>query len=316
MTKTARLWISWTDRYGQPPKTVEQLTRDKRRVKEILTQAGCGHLFDEEHGLELDVKVESQEFNILIQELQKDPHLVPPGGLYIWQPCSRQNLESAKLLIWSPTNQAIEDDYYDFDYYDPSKTGRERDTAGVGPSFERCSACNTSLKQRRDLVVNKRLMRGKDSSLTYANQAILSERVGRLLQEHDLAGFELRPVQHYRKPYQNEPTLSQLVVTNVLPPMAAPPTEFEQLLDCTVCGHKSRYLKHTHWWGKIQYREDTDIYYRRSILAAIKDFNHTAEYFGELRVAHPYVIITQRVYRLLRERRVKNWTVAPVHLVE
>ena len=63
MTKTARLWISWTDRYGQPPKTVEQLTRDKRRVKEILTQAGCGHLFDEEHGLELDVKVESQEFN-------------------------------------------------------------------------------------------------------------------------------------------------------------------------------------------------------------------------------------------------------------
>jgi hypothetical protein len=73
MKKTARLWISWADRYGPPPKMAEQLMRDKRRVKEILTQAECAHLFDVGHGPELDVKVESKEFSILIQELQKDP---------------------------------------------------------------------------------------------------------------------------------------------------------------------------------------------------------------------------------------------------
>ena len=68
--------------------------------------------------------------------------------------------------------------------------------------------------------------------------------------------------------------------------------------------------------GQIQYREDTDIYYPRTVLKVIQDFSYTAEHFGELRVAHPYVIITQRVYRLLRERKVKNWKVIPVYLVE
>lgn len=29
MKKTGCLWISWADRFGQPPKTIEQLTRDK-----------------------------------------------------------------------------------------------------------------------------------------------------------------------------------------------------------------------------------------------------------------------------------------------
>jgi len=159
-------------------------------------------------------------------------------------------------------------------------------------------------------------MRGKDISLTYANQVILSGQVGRLLQEQDLSGLELRPVQHYKKPYPGEPTLYQLAVTNVLPPMAAPPTEFEQSHNCAVCGRISRFLKHTHWWGRIQYREDTNVYYPRRVLEVVKDFNHTAEYFGELRVAHPYVIITQRVYRLLREHKVKNWAAVPVYLVD
>jgi len=159
-------------------------------------------------------------------------------------------------------------------------------------------------------------MRHKDISLTYANQVILSEWIGRLLQEHDLTGFELRSVQHYRKPYQGEPTLYQLVITHTLLPMAVPPTEFEQFHSCDICGRTSRFLKHTHWWGKIQYREDTNVYYPHSVSEALKDFNYTAEYFGELRDAHRYVIISQRVYRLLREYKVKNWTAIPVYLVE
>lgn len=47
-----------------------------------------------------------------------------------------------------------------------------------------------------------------------------------------------------------------------------------------------------------------------------KDFNLTAEYFGELRVAHPMIIVTQRVYRLLRKHKIKHWAAVPVHLVE
>ncbi len=117
-------------------------------------------------------------------------------------------------------------------------------------------------------------MRGKDISLTYADRVILSERVGCLLQEHGLTGFELRPVHHYKQPYKGELALYQLVVTNVLPPMASPPTEFDPVWSrhCEVCGRTGFYLKREHWWGKIQYYEDTDVYYPRSIRGLAKDF--------------------------------------------
>lgn len=314
----AKVYISlwWGDEYGRPPKSPEELERDKRRVKEILGRMGYGREFEPERRLyKFELDKGSKALNILLEELQSDPHLAG-SNTTVWRSYTRQELKSAELLIWGPTNQAIEDDYYDFDYYDPSKTSRERDTEGVGPSFKECLACRTSLEQVRDLVVNKRLMRGKDISLTYSDQVIMSEWVGRLLQEHGLTGFDLRPVHHYKKPYKGEPTLYQLVVTNVLPTMASPPTEFEHFHHCDVCGRTSRFLKHTHWWGKIQYYEDTDVYYPRSVLEAAKDFNHTAEYFGELRVAHPMIIITQRVYRLLREHKVKNWAAVPVYLVD
>lgn len=314
----AKMYISlwWGDEYSRPPKSLENLDHDKRRVKEILERMGYGEKFESERKLyEFELDIGSEALNTLIAELQSDPHLAG-SNTTVWRSYARQELESADLLIWGPTNQAIEDDYYDFDYYDPSEAIHERDTTGIGPSFQECPACYTSLKQRRDLVVNKRLMRGKDISLTYAYQVILSEWVGHLLQEHGLSGFELRPVQHYRKPYSGESTLYQLVVTNTLAPMAAPPTEFEGLHHCDACGRTSRFLKHTHWWGEIRYRENTNGYYPRQVLRTAKDFNHTAEYFGELRVAYPYVIITQRVYRLLREHKVKNWAAVPVLLAD
>ncbi|MCC7353185.1 MAG: hypothetical protein IT330_05450 [Anaerolineae bacterium] len=159
-------------------------------------------------------------------------------------------------------------------------------------------------------------MRKKDISLTYSYEVILSERVGQLLQEHGMTGFELRPVHHYKKPYKGEPSLYQLKVTHTLPPMASPPTEFEHFHDCSACHRKSQFLRHTHWWGEVKYYEDTDVFYPRSVLEVVKDFNLTAEYFGELRVSHQLTIITQRVYRLLREHKVKNWAVVPVYLVD
>lgn len=318
MKRVAYVTVYWGDEFGKPPKTLAEKARDERLAQEILqtiknsrnikiTETSIDHYHLEITG--------DEGFRFLMEVLQPASHLVTHTSVRVWKTYSRQELEAASLLEWRITNQAIEDDYYDFDYYDPSNTSRERDTEGVGPSFKECSACRTSLEQVRDLVVNKRLMRGNDISLTYSYQVIMAEWVGRLLQEHGLTGFDLRPVHHYKKPYKGEPTLYQLVVTNALPPMASPPTKFEQFHHCDVCGRTSRFLKHTHWWGKIQYYEETDVYYPRSVLEVVQDFNHTVELFGE-RVASPYIIITQRVYRLLREHKVKNWEAVPVYLVD
>jgi hypothetical protein len=310
MKKVAYFTVYWGDEYGKPPKTPEGKARDEALAKALLQRleqmrkVKIVEVSTKRPFYDLNIEVVSEAFIFLMETLQQSPHLVSPFTVLKDYTC--QELESAELLIWGPTNQAIEDDYYDF--YAEGEQHRDL--------HQRCPACGARLKQIRDLIVNKARMRGKDVSLTYSNEVILSERVAQLLYEAGLTGFELRPVHHYKKPYKGEPTLYQLVVTNVLPPMASPPTEFEHFHHCDVCGRTSRFLKHTHQWGKIQYYEDTDVYYPRSVLEAAKDFNHTAEYFGELRVSHPYVIITQRVYRLLREHKVKNWAAVPVYLVD
>jgi len=176
------------------------------------------------------------------------------------------------------------------------------------------------LEQIRDLLVDVRKMGKRDLSLTYSFEVILSARLAQMLQESGLTGFTLRPVWDYHKPYQGEPRLFQLVVTNVLPPMASPPTEFEEdwprPKQCGVCGRRAYYLKHTRFWGKIKYYEETDIYYLKQVMGQVRDFNIAAERFGELRGSHQLVLITQQAYRWLLEQQVKGWKVEPVYLVE
>jgi hypothetical protein len=312
MRKITEMTIYWGDEFGKPPKTPKEKARDEALAKEILQcveqmrKVKIVEVSAERPFYRIRVEVGSEAFNFIMETLQQSPHLTSP--FRVWKDYTRQELESAELLIWGPTNQAIEEDYYDF--------YRKCDKEGIGPYSRDCPTCRARLEQIRDLMVNKTLMKGKDISLTYSFEVILSEWVARLFQEEGLTGFELRPVHHYKKPYKGEPALYQLVVTNVLPPMASPPTEFDPIHHYDDCGRTSRYLKHVHWWGKIQYYEDTDVYYPRGVLEVVKDFNHTAEYFGDLAVSHPYVIITQRVYRLLREHRVKNWEAVPVYLVD
>lgn len=229
-------------------------------------------------------------------------------GLKIWPFYTQRELESSPLLLWDPTNQAIEDDWYDL-----KEDGYQ---GGVQASHQRCSVCRAELEQVRDLVVDAHKMGKRDLSLSYSFEIILSSHLARMLQEAEFSGFTLRPVWHYRKPHQGEPPLYQLVVTNILPPMASPPTEFEHEQRCEVCGTETKFVRHTHWWGRIQYYEETDIYYSRSVLEEIADFNVTWEKIGELPSWSRLVIITQKVYRWLREKGIKGWRVEPVYLVE
>jgi len=175
--------------------------------------------------------------------------LTIPPHIRVERRYSLKELESAPLLIWGPTNQAIEDDYYGL--Y-PS-----RDRKGIGDYVRRCSSCGAPLEQIRDLRVNARKMGKRDLSLTYSFEIILSPRLAQKFQEAGFTGFTLRPVWHYTRPHEGEPPLYQLVVTHTLPPMASPPTEFERVQHCPACGTTARYLKHTHYWGKIRYYEET-----------------------------------------------------------
>jgi hypothetical protein len=300
MKRVAVFSLGWS--LAGPP---DKQAQEKAQVATLLREIGREKLYNpEKHWYPVDVDVRSRAFEILIKAAQESDlvRLIRIERVY-----SSEELQAAPLLEWRLTNQAIEDDYYDL-----KEDGYQ---GGPQASHRRCPACRAELEQVRDLLVDTRLMGKRDLSLTYSFEIILSARLARMLQEAGFTGFTLRPVWDYRKPYQGEPQLYQLVVTNVLPPMASPPTEFEQEQHCEVCGTQTQYLKHTHFWGRIQYYEETDIYYAREVLEQAADFNATYERIGGLPDGHPLVIISQRVYRWLKEQGIKGWSARPVYLV-
>ena len=301
MKRVAVFSLGWS--LASPP---DKQAQEKAQVATLLREIGREKLYNpEKNWYPVGVEVSSRAFEILIKIAQESDlvRLIRIERVY-----SSEELQAAPLLEWGPTNQAIEDDYYDLkvDGYQ----------GGPQASHRRCPACRAELEQVRDLLVDTRLMGQRDLSLTYSFEVILSARLAQRLQEAGFTGFTLRPVWDYRKPYQGEPKLYQLVVTNVLPPMASPPTEFEQEQRCEVCGTQTQYLKHTHFWGRIQYYEETHIYYPQEVLQCAADFNATYERIGGLPDGHPLVIISQRVYQWLKEKGIKGWNAEPVYLVE
>lgn len=180
----------------------------------MLDRIGHGEDFDpNRESYRFDFDVGSDALDILMGELQSDPHLVGPHNS-VTRYYTKEELEAAELLYWGPNNQSIEKDYYE---------SRDTDVPQGKPLYRRCADCGAPLEQIRDLIVNKRPMGKRDFSWTYTFETILTERVANLMQEHGLGCFDLRPVHHYKKSYENEPVLYQLVVKNVLPPMASPP---------------------------------------------------------------------------------------------
>jgi hypothetical protein len=311
--RIAHIVLDWGNRYGQASKSIKELENDGQLVKAILDRMGQSALFTPgRQSYPFFLEAESTSFDILITELQANPHLVIPSPR-VTKSYNQRELEAADLLWWWPPNQTSERDRYE----EYAKWGSIPEQERTGDLYKRCPGCNAPIEQERQLIINKSLMRDKDFSATYTAEIVLSESVARLLQEEEVTGFELWPVRHYKQPYQGEPVLYQLMTTAKLPPMASPPTEFENTLDCVVCRRKSQYLKLVHQWNRIQYYEESAIYYQHSVLeSGICDFNYTAEWFGDRGLIRPFSIITQRTYRLLRDCKVKNWTAIPVFLLD
>jgi len=208
MKRVAVFSLGWS--LASPP---DKQAQEKAQVATLLREIGREKLYNpEKNWYPVGVEVSSRAFEILIKIAQESDlvRLIRIERVY-----SSEELQAAPLLEWGPTNQAIEDDYYDLkvDGYQ----------GGPQASHRRCPACRAELEQVRDLLVDTRLMGQRDLSLTYSFEVILSARLAQRLQEAGFTGFTLRPVWDYRKPYQGEPKLYQLVVTNVLPPMASPP---------------------------------------------------------------------------------------------
>lgn len=305
MKRIMRLGVGWGDPTPwKPQKSAEQKERDRERIRELLEGIGRGDWFHPDKTFYvLDLEMSSGPFHYLMDELQKDPHLVHTP-LFVVRIYAEPELSAAWLLVWHPSRYI-------------SRCMGE----GAGPHTRNCKACGAPLEQIRDLQVDMRLVGKRDVTIvSNSNEFIISARLARMLQQTDFSGFTLRPVWPCRKAYRGEPRLFQLVVTNVLPPMASPPMQFEEDSPsgkaCPVCGRRTYSLKYTHFWGRIEYYEVPEVYYRKEVLEGAQDFNVAYERFGELRQSQQMIIISRRVYRWLREQGMKGWAAEPVYLVE
>jgi len=157
-----------------------------------------------------------------------------------------------------------------------------------------CRRCWSSLVQMSDLIIDKAKMGKKDIATTYTSEVVISERLARLIQEAQLKGYELRPVRHRSNRLRDEPVLYQLFVTHALSPVA-PPT---QVRTCSDCGRPGLELF-------------TEIYYRRQDLekTGVKDFNQTMEW-------RHWIIVSQKVYRLFLEQKIRNFEVEIVRILD
>jgi hypothetical protein len=193
---------------------------------------------------------------------------------------TRQELLQAELLELMVTGVVgeVKDDQYD------------RSTA--------CRYCghyrgSSHFVQVADLVIDKRLMGQKDIAATYGYEIVITEHLAQLFQEAGFSGYELRAVYHHSKRLTSEPVLYQLMPTHVLPPMAVPPTRVKP---CPVC-------------GKPLHDTYSEIFYHRRDLeqTGLKDFNLAQERW--------LIAITQRVYRLLLEHKVKKFKVEVIRIM-
>ena len=130
---------------------------------------------------------------------------------------------------------------------------------------------------------------------------VVSAELAQALRQAQVTGLDLVPVGPDR------PTQWYgLRVTHRLPPVAIPPTRLSPNRGPTPqCAPD-------HLWDGSTHSQLT---YRRQDLAAA-DFNVTYEYFGGMHTANPYEVISQRVYRLLREVGVKRLSCAPIRIVD
>ena len=130
---------------------------------------------------------------------------------------------------------------------------------------------------------------------------VISAELAQALQETQVTGLELVPVG------PDQPTQWYGVrVTHRLPPVAIPPTRL------SLNRGPTPQCAPDHLWDGSTISQ---LAYRREDLAAA-DFNVTYEYFGGIRSAVTYEVISQRVYRLLREVGVKRLSCEPIRIVD
>lgn len=182
-----------------------------------------------------------------------------------------------------------------------------------------CPMCGNGARQRAPFMLKKAPPSRREWwMLNWVFEYLVTDRIADLVRQRGFTGCEFWPLLHYKKKVEIS-GWKQLVITHELPPMSArtelpivdqePNPELEKLFGeasknpspCP-CGKRGRNLPDT-------------MYYDREHMACFKDFNKSAEWLGGGATTWQMKIISQRVFRFLREQRLDTALFTPIEWV-
>lgn len=157
-----------------------------------------------------------------------------------------------------------------------------------------CSKCNNHLLfPDKEVYINKNEFKGKDiaTSMNGNYEIIVSDKMKKLIEEAKLTGIIFYPAYHYKEDYENDYPAWRMAVQNIMPPIDK--NMPVNIIDgyCDVCQN--------HHILPLSY-----VRYKKSELEKATDFNISCEAFSGGWMSSPKLIISRKVYNLIKTNKI------------
>jgi len=185
--------------------------------------------------------------------------------------------------------------------------------------LDTCPSCGLIRirSQVRDLVVDLSKARKDFASTLNFQEDLVSSRLKVMLVDAQVSGVEFRPVHHAHPSRRIARQYFQLIIRNILKPMAAPKHIYAN--HCDRCGYEHNGIgvesekpdpwTEINYWGPGPWNE---MHFPRSSYHSW-DLMRTEEVFGGP-PRFSGLLVNQRLFRLLRRHKITGFWVQPAHL--
>lgn len=159
-----------------------------------------------------------------------------------------------------------------------------------------CERCDThQYIPKGEVYINKSEFRGKNiaTSMNCNNEIIVSDKMKKLIEDAKLTGVIFYPAHHFSGRLKNDYPAWRMAVTSIMPPIcSAMPVNIIKGY-CSVCKR--------HHILPLSY-----VRYKCNELEKASDFNLSCETFGPGWYGSPKLIISRRVYDMLKCNKIRG----------
>jgi hypothetical protein len=217
-------------------------------------------------------------------------------GWQIQRIYSQKELESAELLLLKTTKT-----------FEPA--GLECGTIYNNQNI--CDICGTGIQQMSELILDLNTVpKNVDIARTISDEIVLSQELAELLVDNKISGYELEPVHHKSAKYHRRPWY-QLLISSLVNINHATKTGIHPFDEDNDGKHRCK-NGHTIGLNILSELSINKATWDGSDIVATKELLGVNR--GLLRT-YPLIVISQRLYRLMKQKKSKGFSTEIVHLV-